>query len=515
MRSVRSEIAVDKTVHAYIDPLYSLARAIQPLVERIPVINKIITVLFSIKSKLISITTIIVLLVIMALSVTLLSVQYNALIEKTDETCRATAVGLSSIAIEGITQNKRSIISDYVNNLRASRISGLSSAFVAEYKYARIGDEKRIANAEFIAHSDPKRVDTLLPKAMLNELMLVKEFHREAIMDSGERYYLYTFPVEWRVKLKGEVRTAALGVIQLRFLEKDVLAVFYRSRSAVLLTSLIVIIIAAFLMYLIGMLIVRPILILADGVNAVKGGDLSMHLDIQSPDEIGRLSTSFNEMTAHLREKLAMQKFVSASTVKMIQDSAGRTHASVERKGERKSVAVFFSDIRGFTAFSEKRQPEEVVEMLNFYLDLQTKILLKHGGDVDKYVGDEVMAVFTGKTMGINSLKAAVEIQRAMDADLKKRKAARDAQIAIGIGINIGDVIMGSMGASNRMDFTVIGDAVNLGARLCSAAGKGEIIVTKSVYDCAPSKARNYKFYKAEPIMVKGKTDPIVIYKVK
>ncbi len=508
-------IPVHATVHAYIDPLYSIAMAIQPIVSRIPFINKLITVLFSIKAKLIGITTIIVLFVIMVLGIILLSVQYSALIEKTDETCRATAVGLSSITIEGITQNKRGIISDYVNNLRASRISGLSSAFVAEYKYARTSDEKHIANAVYIAHSDPKRVDTMLPKATLNELMLIKEFHRDVITDAGERYYLYTFPVEWRVKLKGEVRVASLGIIQLRFVEREVLAVFYRSRTAVFVASLIVVAIAALLMYLVGMLIVRPILILAEGVKAVKSGDMTLQLDIQSPDEIGRLSVSFNEMTAHLREKLAMQKFVSASTVEMIRDSAGKTGIEVGRKGERKTVAVFFSDIRGFTSYSEHRQPEEVVEMLNFYLDLQTKIILKYRGDIDKYVGDEVMAIFQGKAMAINALKAAVEIQRTMANELKKKKAIRDASIAVGIGINIGDVIMGSMGATDRMDYTVIGDAVNLGARLCSAAGKGDILVAESVRACSPSKARDYKFFKIEPITVKGKSEPITVYRVK
>ncbi|MBI4978382.1 MAG: HAMP domain-containing protein [Spirochaetes bacterium] len=498
---------------SYKDPLYSFSTAILRIVDRVSFLKKLFSMLLGIKAKLITAAVGLILVVTMVLSSLLLMIQYNGLIVKTDETCKATAIGLSSIAIEGITQNKRGIVSDYVNNLKGSGISGLNSVYVVEYMIEKSGDEKKAVGGTIIAHSDPQRMNAAVPKNIFNQITLIREFDKKIAVEDGERYYLYTYPIDWKVILKGKDRTATLGAIRLKFVEKEVLAVFYQSRNVVIIVTLIVLAAGIFLMYMLGSFIVRPILILSEGVSAVKDGDLTVHLDIKSVDEVGRLSESFNEMTAHLREKLQMQKFVSSSTVEMIK-KAGSKHAEVVRKGERKRITVFFSDIRGFTSFSEKRSPEDVVIMLNHYLDLQTKILQKHGGDIDKYVGDEIMATFQGDNMGVNAIRAAIEIQKAMGAEIKKNKEAK-AAIAVGIGINTGEAVVGAMGSSNRMDFTAIGDTVNTAARLCSAAAKGEIIVTAAAREAVPAKIKTINFIKTEPLTVKNKSEAIDVFKVK
>ena len=124
-------------------------------------------------------------------------------------------------------------------------------------------------------------------------------------------------------------------------------------------------------------------------------------------------------MTRGLRERADMQKFVSQSTMEMIQ-STSKASAS-----ERKRLTMLFSDVRGFTRFAEQRQPEEAVEWLNRCLGLQADLVRKHNGDVDKFVGDAVFALFDGEDMAFDAVRCAVEIQRQMDDARSARTASR------------------------------------------------------------------------------------------
>ena len=141
---------------------------------------------------------------------------------------------------------------------------------------------------------------------------------------------------------------------------------------------------------------------------------------------------------------------------------------------------MLFSDIRGYTAFSEANPPEVVVEMLNSYLDAQTTIIEAHGGDVDKFIGDEVVALFHGADMERNAVAAGLAIQRGL-ADLLE--AHPEWNLHVGVGIAAGEVVMGAIGARDRLDFTALGGTVNLASRLCDAAPPDGIIVAGPVRD--------------------------------
>lgn len=174
-------------------------------------------------------------------------------------------------------------------------------------------------------------------------------------------------------------------------------------------------------------------------------------------------------------------------------------------------MTVFFSDIRGFTAFSEKVDPEVVVDMLNVYLRHQAEIVGKYQGDIDKFVGDELVAVFQGEHMLENTILCALEIQDKMASLLKEHP---EWELGVGIGINTGEVVMGAMGSETRMDFTILGDHVNLGARLCSSAAPGQILVSEHVYKHIADLA-GVRFNRLEPIAVKGKAEPVRIYEAR
>ncbi len=248
----------------------------------------------------------------------------------------------------------------------------------------------------------------------------------------------------------------------------------------------------------------RPILKIGQVADAVSQGNLGVRVEgVRSHDEIGDLAERMNKMIDGLLEKFHLEKFVSGETISAVKGAEG----GVKLGGERKLVTVFFSDIRGFTAFSETREPEVVVDMLNTFLGEQAQIVRQYQGDIDKFVGDELVAVFQGDGMVERATRCAVDIQRRM-AQLSREHP--EWGIAIGIGINSGEVVMGAMGSESRMDYTILGDTVNLGARLCSKAGRGEILLSQRAYDriAHPEKFRTARL---EPIQVKGKTAPIRI----
>jgi adenylate cyclase len=221
----------------------------------------------------------------------------------------------------------------------------------------------------------------------------------------------------------------------------------------------------------------------------------------------------FTEEKEKLWIKQAFSHYLSHEVITELMDDPSR----LKLGGERRRITVMFSDVRGFTAFSETRQPEEVVAMLNEVLSLQVNVIFHYNGTLDKFVGDEVMAFFGApsrrheKDHALVAVRTAIDIQEKMKELREKLTKDKQQAVQIGIGINTGDMVVGNMGSSQRMDYTVIGDNVNLGARLCAAAGHGEIIISESTYEMV---ADYVVAEKLEPITVKGKVKPISIYRV-
>jgi adenylate cyclase len=178
--------------------------------------------------------------------------------------------------------------------------------------------------------------------------------------------------------------------------------------------------------------------------------------------------------------------------------------------GARREITLLFCDIRGFTAFAEQHPPEEAVRVLNRYLHLQADLVTRHHGDVDKFMGDAVFAHFYGPDMALDAIRCGVEIQRAV-----RQAAAADPALpalAVGVGIATGEVIVGSIGSADRLDYTAVGPAVNLASRLCGAAEAHEILLSDETF------ARVHDLVAAEPVpplTVKGFSGPVKAYRMK
>ena len=209
--------------------------------------------------------------------------------------------------------------------------------------------------------------------------------------------------------------------------------------------------------------------------------------------------------------KNTFKRYVS----KQVVDNLLEDDTKLNLGGEEREVTILFTDIRGFTSMSEDMKPEEVVTTLNEYFSEMIDIVFKYNGTLDKIIGDELMVVFGAPLAAEDdterALNTAVEMQNKIKELNNIRKKRKEKPVLVGAGINKGYVVSGNIGSRDMMDYTVIGDTVNLGSRLCSAAGPGEIIVSKEV---TKNQDNQFKFEELVPINVKGKKDKINIFKV-
>ncbi|MEZ5416002.1 MAG: adenylate/guanylate cyclase domain-containing protein [Vicinamibacterales bacterium] len=253
--------------------------------------------------------------------------------------------------------------------------------------------------------------------------------------------------------------------------------------------------------------ITAPIAVLSRATADVAEGRFDVRIPVDGQDEIARLSTAFNHMTEGLRERADMQKFVSQSTVEMIQRGP---QTPEDAAGRRRTITLLFSDIRGFTAFAERRPPEEAVAALNRYLQLQADLVQKFRGDVDKFMGDAVFAHFTGEDMALDAIRCAVEMHRAV-----QRAPADDPtlpSLALGIGIVTGEVIVGSVGGGDRQDYTAVGAPVNLAARLCAAAEPNQTLMSATTYEAVRGLVAAEAI---PPLTVKGVSAPVGAFRMR
>lgn len=341
-----------------------------------------------------------------------------------------------------------------------------------------------------------------------------------SLQDAKSRIYSYVSPIiKQNTVTKGNEkikRERLLGFSIMTFSEDVVMRPYYLTRVSVIVFTAFFLYLAIILTYLVGNYIVNPLLFLRmnvrkisdilstmiRGQSRVSSTALVYNDCVHSHDEIKSLSSEINDMVTVIR---GIVPYISASTLK--QAETGNTSTT------RKELTFLFTDIRGFTTLCEGMEPEEVVTILNSYLDLETEIILNNHGDVDKFVGDEMMAFFEGPRKEENACRAAMQIRSAMMKEREEREKKGLAVVAIGIGINTGNVVFGSVGARDRMDFTSIGDTVNLAARLEGAnkAYGSKSIITEAVYERVQEQflCRELDF-----IAVKGKNDPVRIYEI-
>jgi adenylate cyclase len=236
---------------------------------------------------------------------------------------------------------------------------------------------------------------------------------------------------------------------------------------------------------------------------------------VKSHDEVGFLASAFDEMMMGLKERDKMKNLFNKFHGTTVTEELLKNEINLG--GKKKEVTVFFSDIRGFTDFSEGHTPEEVVSMLNEYFEVMVHIINKHGGVVDKFIGDAIMAIW-----GVphkedddlnNALKACLDMRVGLNQLNQERIERGLTPIKIGMGLHTGEAISGQIGSSERMEFTVIGDAVNTASRIEGSTKSfgTDLLVSKEIVEKLEGA---YIFDKAGEAKVQGKAESLVLYKV-
>ena len=289
-------------------------------------------------------------------------------------------------------------------------------------------------------------------------------------------------------------------------------AVFNGVLQKVLLIA--VIIIPVMVIFLISRFII-PVLNLKSATQKVSSGNYNIDVPVTSTDELGQLSQSFNDMAAELKMqeliKYTFGRYVSHAVVERIL----KDPESAKPITEKRVVSIMFADIRGFTTYADMHTPEEVSESLNEYFEIMVETVFEYDGTIDKFMGDCLMVVFGAPLFQEDHysrvVKCALKIKSAIENLSKSRVERGQVPIQLGIGINTGEAMVGNIGASKRLEFTVIGASVNLASRLESLAKPGQILISANTYSLVKDEVDAVSL---PPQLVKGISEPVEVYEL-
>jgi adenylate cyclase len=271
---------------------------------------------------------------------------------------------------------------------------------------------------------------------------------------------------------------------------------------------------------LVAQMIALPVFELVRASSRVADGDLSVAVPAQTNDELGLLSRHFNRMVSQLRQRELMRDLFGRVVSEEVREALLK--GQVGLGGELKVVTVLFTDIRQFTTLSENRSPQEIVAVLNSYFGVVAGAIREAGGMVNKFGGDSTMAIFGAPVSAPpaesarKALRAALIIRTRMAEFNARRVAAGQEPISIGIGINTGEVITGNVGSAERFEYTVIGDTVNIAARvqgLTSQFTDSNILITDATLAALGEDEQILAVDHGE-IALKGKTKLVRVYGV-
>ena len=285
---------------------------------------------------------------------------------------------------------------------------------------------------------------------------------------------------------------------------QNVLLQFY---IAVIAVSLIAVV-------LLARSVTRPILDLALRVRRIEAGDYGQAVQVSGEDEIGQLAGSVNNMAKGLAEKEKVRDLLGKVVSHEIAEEL--LSKTIALGGEERIVTVLFSDIKGFTSLCENMAPEAVLTLLNRYLSEITEVIEANRGVVDKYTGDSVMALFGAPLNRPNDAQNAIATVLSIQSTIATLNATNRAtgmlEIGAGIGVHTGLVVAGNLGSQNRLNYTVIGDSVNLSARLEGLTRKYH--VPNIVSDATRADAPGFVYRELDLVRVAGKKEPVRIFEV-
>ena len=337
--------------------------------------------------------------------------------------------------------------------------------------------------------------------------------------------------------LEGQMRQLQAGALQNM---DDARAAFDADRS--LLTTLVAVFSVVSLMtaLLLGLVLssafIRPVRRIDTVLANIAAGDFGRQILVPNRDEFGTLTGNLNKMSSQLAVMYAELRSLNENLQQKVEEQLKELErASVLKRYlspqlaesiiggtldvnlavRRRNLTIFFSDVRGFTAMSERMEPEELIDLMNQYLTAMTEVVFKYGGTLDKYIGDAIMVFFGDPVPYEDHAERAVKMgleKRTILTELQQRWfAQKDELLTIGMGVTTGYVTVGNIGSSARMDYTVLGNHVNLASRLADHAKPGQILISERTLMAV----RDWvEATEVDQVELEGVSRPIKIYEI-
>lgn len=297
----------------------------------------------------------------------------------------------------------------------------------------------------------------------------------------------------------------------------DVRAELARVRNIGLIGLAISVVLSVVVANLISTQVNRPLLRLQNAVEMIGRGDLKTRVEFPRQDEFGQVGMAINHMADELAQQELLRTAFARYVSKQVMDYVLRSGELPDVKGERRRITVLFSDIRGFTTLSENMRAEDVVQLLNEYFERMIDVVFRYHGTLDKFMGDGMMVVFGAPFddphQEEHAIQAALEMERELQTLCARWELEGRQRISIGIGINSGPAVVGNVGSRQRMEYTAIGDTVNLAARIESATKEHGVSILISEHTYLGIKG-TIPTVRIGDITIRGREENITIYGV-
>lgn len=310
--------------------------------------------------------------------------------------------------------------------------------------------------------------------------------------------------------------TTMIGTLTIIFSIEGMYRVIYSLQTILVSISIgVFLFLSAGIVLLARSLIVKPIHRFFPTLEKIERGDFSLPVPVENEDEINQLAMHVNKMALGLKEREFVRDTFSRYVPKDVVDQIIERKIRPKLEGELREMTIFFSDIRGFTRMTEQMGAEQIVHLLNRYFSAMTDVAITYGGMIDKFSGDEIMILFGAPFPTDEDPARAVRMGIAMQhrLELLNQEFAREGlqRLSIGIGIATGKVILGNVGSEKRLNYSVIGDTVNVAARLVSKSAPNEILIEGNTFRSIGSE---FACRALGEIQVKGKEQSIEVYSV-
>ena len=419
----------------------------------------------------------------------LLENQKNVLNQQINDMGSAIARQFASSASEMVLSSDNLGLQTLVNNLVDD--PQIKGAMVISEKNKILAKNGKTPSIDFMQHQ-------------LDSNKSAHYFEWNTTTDPRDQLICFNSPVKFKQLFAGR--------IIMTFSKSQMVQSLENSRFVIIFTTIVMSFIAILLAFVMSRHLSKPIYNLVAASKAIGKGDFKYRLNEKRNDELGELALAFDQMAQGLFEKAQVEdvfsRYVSSNVAEKILENLD----DVELGGKHVNASVLFADIVGFTSISEKLPPEEIANLLNEYFTHISTIAQLHNGHIDKFMGDCAMVVFGvpdhTNHHTIDAINCAIMIQEMVTRLNEKRVKLQNIPIHFKIGINSGVMVAGNLGSSDRMEYTVIGDPVNIASRLAGIAEGGQIIILEELYK-NKSVSGQVVANQHKVIRVRGKQKPV------